>query len=310
MRSNWIASIALGVLVSLFAAMPSSQAADGELRKLIDELNKELTRGEKQGLVDPFFLRGLRNTISKYGNPWQKQLLLDKFSDRGPKPSPPWQVTAGEVLIDWRHGMRTVIEAKAPQQQSQQQTQQGGGSNDQTAALIGALLQQALGGGQGSSSTQQATQQQAQQPADPGFAAVIAPIRITNAFVLKADMSTRALSNANAPQRLELGPYQGANAGYRLAFSPNAKPYFELLRLSSRGSSSLGRYDKAINLSDNKIHSLVWTRTPGGDMRVILDGKTLMSVNDRSFKDPFDGFAIVNAGGDYAFRQIQIDGTN
>jgi hypothetical protein len=44
-------------------------------------------------------------------------------------------------------------------------------------------------------------------------------------------------------------------------------------------------------------------------MAVILDGQELFQVTDRSFRDPFDGFAAINSGGDYAFRRITIDGT-
>ena len=69
------------------------------------------------------------------------------------------------------------------------------------------------------------------------------------------------------------------------------------------------RYDEAVSLGDGQVHALTWTRGRDGAMRVALDGKTLMSVTDRSFKEPFDGFAMINAGGDYALRQIRIDGT-
>lgn len=277
------------------------------MRQLLNELNTQLDKGEKERLADPWFLRDLREIVSKYDNPWRKPLLTDEFSGRGPAPAPPWQVTAGEFLIDWKHGLRSVVETKPPAQpQSQQQKKS---DNDATQQLIGSLLQQALGGNKSSGGSQQG-QQQAQQPAQPSFAAVTAPIPITNAFSIKLDMTARPVAGA-AGDRFELGPYQGANAssGYRLAYSPNSKPHLELLRLSSRGSSTLERYDEAVNLADGQIHSLVWTRGPDGAMRVSLDGKAVMNVTDRSFKDPFDGFAMINAGGDYALRQIRIDGT-
>jgi hypothetical protein len=35
-----------------------------------------------------------------------------------------------------------------------------------------------------------------------------------------------------------------------------------------------------------------------------------MEVTDRSFRDPFDGIALVNGGGDYALRSITVDGTS
>ena len=232
--------------------------------------------------------------------------MTDDFSARGPAPAPTLAGDRRRVpdrLAPWiALGHREQAGASAGRAAAKKKS-----SDDATKELIGALLQQALGGGKKQSGSQQGQQQQPQQPS---FAAVTAPIAITNAFSIKVDMSSRPV--AGAPEdRFELGPYQGANAaaGYRLAYSPNAKPHLELLRLSSRGISTLERYDEAINLGDGQVHNLVWTRNPAGAMRVSLDGKTLMNVTDRSFKDPFDGFAMINAGGDYALRQIRIDGT-
>ncbi len=45
-------------------------------------------------------------------------------------------------------------------------------------------------------------------------------------------------------------------------------------------------------------------------MVVKIDGAQVMEVTDRSFRDPFDGVALVNGGGDYALRSITIDGTS
>jgi hypothetical protein len=45
-------------------------------------------------------------------------------------------------------------------------------------------------------------------------------------------------------------------------------------------------------------------------MVVKVDGAQVMEVTDRSYRDPFDGIALVNGGGDYALRSITIDGTS
>lgn len=306
-----LTTIALLWAIPIFGGPALAESSGGEMRQLLDELNAKLDQAEQQRLADPWFLRDLRDVVSKYDNPWRRPLLSDDFSARGPAPAPPWQVTAGEFLIDWRHGLRSVIENKPaqPQQHTSQGQQQKKKSGDPTQQLIGNLLQQALGGGKKNSGSQPA-QQQARQPQQPSFAAVTAPIPITNAFSIKMDLSSRPVAGMPG-DRFEVGTYQGANAaaGYRLAYSPNSKPHLELRRLSSRGTSTLERYDGAINLGDGQVHALVWTRTPAGAMGVSLDGRPLMSVTDRSFNDPFDGFAMINAGGDYALRQIRIDGT-
>ncbi len=307
---HWPAALLLAIVLAPAPSLAQGGEQD-ELSGLIDELRLLLDRGERERLADPWYLRDLRALVDRYDWPWRKRLLSDDFSSRGPQPAEPWQVTAGEFLIDWRHGLRSLVRPAAPQQTGSQGGQQGGqvSSEDAAKALIGSILQQALGG-QG----QQQQQGQGQAPQDPGFAAVVAPIRISNAFAIKVALSERPVDQLSLG-RLELGPYQGqaAQAGYRLIYSPIAPPgtpSLELIRVSSRGTSAtLELTDAKLGLGDGAVHELLWTRDRGGKMVVALDGKTLFSVVDRGFRDPFDGFSVVNAGGDYALRQVVIDGT-
>lgn len=299
----WFRSIfpllSAALVAGLWAAPAQAQGVEpgNQVQTLVNELRAELDRAEKDRLADPWFLRDLRQILDRYDFPWQVRILHDDFSGQGPGPDAPWRVTAGEFLIDWRHGLRTVI--KPPRQtQSQQQS-------DPTAALIGALLQQALTGEQGG---QQTTSQ------EPTYAAMIAPARISNAFAIEIELSSRPVDGVSTG-RLEFGPYQGegANAGYRLVYSPGApagSPSLELLRVSSRGTTStLEFYDQPLSLQDGQPHTLTWTRDRAGMMVVKLDGQVLMETTDRSYRDPFDGLAVVNSGGDYAFRRVTIDGT-
>jgi hypothetical protein len=299
-----LAAIAVGAttLSGPAAAQSAPAGGDQQLEKLIKELRNELKRGESERLIDPWYLRDLRKVLGRYENPWGKRLFSDDFSGRGPQPDPPWQVTAGEFLIDWRYGLRTVVEP--PPAHQQQQT--GSSGQDQVGQLFGQLLQQALQGQQGGQAAEPP-------PADPGFAAVIAPVKVTNAFAMRIELTSRMVQG-NAEPRFEFGPYQGANAtaGYRLAYSPGATggtPSLELLRLSSRGGiSTIELYDKPLELEDGKDHVIEWTRNPNGHMVVRVDGNEVMNVTDRSFRDAFDGIALVNSGGDYALKSITIDG--
>ncbi len=300
-----LAAIAAGAttLSGPAAAQSAPAGGDQQLEKLIKDLRDELKRGERDRLIDPWYLRDLRKVLRRYENPWGKRLFSDNFSGRGPQPDPPWQVTTGEFLIDWRYGLRTVVEP--PPARQQQQTQSSG--KDQVTQLFGQLLQQALQGQQGGQGAEQPP------PSDPGFAAAIAPVKVTNAFALRVELTSRMVQ-ASAEPRFEFGPYQGANAsaGYRLAYSPGATgrtPSLELLRLSSRGgTSTIELYDKPLDLEDGKAHVIEWTRNSSGHMVVRVDGAEVMNVVDRSFRDAFDGVALVNSGGDYALRSITIDG--
>ena len=303
-----LAAIAVGAATSSGPAAAQSAPAGGDrqLEKLIKELEGELERGERDRLIDPWYLRDLREVLRSYENPWGKRLFSDDFSGRGPQPDAPWQVTAGEFLIDWRYGLRTVVEPPPARRQQQTQSSDRGQINQ----LLGQFLQQALQGRQGQPGGQGAEQPP---PADPGFAAAIAPVKVTNAFALRVELTSRVVPGSAEP-RFEFGPYQGANAaaGYRLAYRLGATggtPSLELLRLSSRGgTSTIELYDQPLELEDGKAHVIEWTRDRRGRMVVRVDGNEVMNVVDRSFRDAFDGIALVNSGGDYALKSITIDG--
>lgn len=90
--------------------------------------------------------------------------------------------------------------------------------------------------------------------------------------------------------------------------SPRRGEYrLELIKRSSRGTVATIAYtNKLPSLEDGKKHSLLWSRDTSGRMRISIDGNLLIEVTDRSFSDPFMGFAFVNKGGDYAIRVLVI----
>jgi hypothetical protein len=96
--------------------------------------------------------------------------------------------------------------------------------------------------------------------------------------------------------------------GYRLGYMPGGRPALELLRVTSRGSAVVEAYDQSVSLEDGKAHTLQWTRDRKGEMRVLLDGKELMSTADRGIQESFSGFTIANLGGDYAIDEVTIEG--
>ena len=111
--------------------------------------------------------------------------------------------------------------------------------------------------------------------------------------------------------RLEFGPYQGRerNQGYRLVYNPGNKPAFASLRVAPGRSSVIEVYDQSVNLEDGRPHGLEWRRGTDGEMVVLLDDKEIIRTSDRASGESFDGFTVVNGGGDYAFSQIAIFGT-
>lgn len=302
--------VAVALVAAAASAHAQSPSGASELNRLLDELNELLDKGERERLLDPWFLRDLRNVVNKYDNPWRRRLLHDEFSGRDPNPAPPWRVTAGEFLVDWRYGLRSVVQPTSSTSSAStgSQPQQSQSDEDVAKALIGAILQQALEGQQGGQSGSAGTG--ASQPPSSttqSFASVAAELSISNAFAIELQVSSRPGTTLG---RLEFGPYQGASrsTGYALVYTPGTSPTLVLVSVTSRGTSTLDFVEPAPNLSDGQPHRVRWTRDKNGSMRIDVDDRQIMQVTDRSFRQPFNGFQIFNRGGDYAFRRITIDG--
>ena len=277
---------------SPWAGAQTSVSADrGRLQGFVDRLNALIDEGEKARAADPRFLRDLRGLARGYDRPWRRLVLADDFRDGDFTADPAWTVTAGRYWVEGGWGLRSKVDPAATQPQ-----QQGKLSGRDTAlAILGTILGQVAGQGEGGGS-----------PA-AGVAAAAAihnGVRITNAFAIEIELSSWL-----GRGRLEFGPYRGAQrgSGYRLAYTPGGA--LELLRVSPWGSSVIERVAGPVILEDKKAHRIEWTRRPDGAMTVSLDGKALFTAVDRGVTGPFDGFVMVNRGGDYILRRLAVYGT-
>jgi hypothetical protein len=80
-----------------------------------------------------------------------------------------------------------------------------------------------------------------------------------------------------------------------------------MLRLSPGRSVIVETYDVFSNLEDGSTHEIEWRREDDGAMFVLLNDREIIRTVDRA-TDFFDGFTIVNSGGDYVFERIEIFG--
>ena len=263
----------------------------GRLQGVVDRLNTLIDEGEKARAAAPRFLRDLRDLARGYDRPWRKLVLSDDFGDGNFTADPAWTVTAGRYWVEGGWGLRSKVDPAAAQPQQQGKVS----GRDAALAILGTILGQAAGQGEGGG------------PAATGVAAAAAihtGVRITNAFSIEIEISSWL-----GQGRLEFGPYQGTDraTGYRLAYTPGGA--LELLRVSPWSSSVIERAAGPLTLEDKKAHRIEWTRRPDGAMAVVLDGKPLFTAVDRGVTDPFDGFLMVNRGGDYIVKRLAVYGT-
>ncbi|MDP6883485.1 MAG: hypothetical protein QF830_05055 [Rhodospirillales bacterium] len=269
---------------------------DGRLQEMIDALGALVDEAERARAADPRLLRDLRDLARRFERPWRTLIFSDDFSDGDFTANPAWTVTAGRYWVQQGYGLRSAITPAAP---APSPSTGGAGQKEGLAtAIIGSILNQALS---------QKGRQSSQQPAAvPDRAAIHVAGEITNAFSIRLE-----ITSWEGKGHLQFGPYQGAAAdgGYRLAYRPGASPGLELLRVSGRGVGIVGSITGPLVLEDQRTHVIEWTRDAFGAMTVTIDGKEQIRATDRGFREPFDGFAMVNRGGDYILGRIAIHGT-
>lgn len=227
--------------------------------------------------------------------PWRQVLLNDAFRDGDYTRNPRWTVAAGEFWVESGLGLRSVLESPQPPAEARQEAP----PPDLPQAIIGAILEQALRSQTGEAPSQEA-------PAGPPeYAEIYVDQTMTNAFAIQLEFIPRQILGP-----VVFGPYQGRERaiGYRLAYTPDSTRGLQLLRVTRSGSSVIESADQRFR--PDRQYALQWTRSSAGEMVVSIDGKELFRTVDRSFADPFDGFTLINRGGDYALREITIYGVD
>lgn len=289
----------LALVFALASPAAAQDEAEARMDAMIQELEALMQRGESRREADPWFLQDMQDIIARYRNVWSVELYSQRFTGRDSRLVPePWQIAAGQFGVDYQLGLRAVVRPPRTAGGSQPMS-----NEEAVGQLLGSILGQALGTNQ---------QQQQQQQGDE-VAAAILPLRVSNAFSIASEVSLRAMTGGAG--RVVMGVYQGepSGPGYRLVYLPAAAPgqnVFELLRKSGRGTLSLiASYNGDLRMEDGRPHALLWTRDTSGGMEVSVDGQVLMSAEDRSFRDPFDGLTLINGGGDFALAAVKIDGT-
>lgn len=266
--------------------------SDKKLRRMVRKLNRMLDKAEQARAADPSFLRDLRDLARRYDQPRHTVILSDQFLDGNFEVNPTWHVTSGEYWVEKGWGLRSAINRQANAQQPAQNN-----NKDAAAQIFGQILNQALGGKQTSTN---------QQPTQQTRAVIYTAANIPNAFALTANIR----SGATESGRFIIAMYQGNFSaisraiGYRLAYKPGGS--LDLIKRTSRGSTILDTTTLRRPLEDNKYHTIGWQRSSNGRMAISVDGHEVLSTNDRGFSDPFNGLALINRGGDYIVKKIEV----
>lgn len=290
-----LVAVSLTILPVFSAGAQVDRTPAGETRtlELVDQLKDVIQKAEKSR-TDPVLMQQLRDLVRRYDWPWRVALLYDDFRDGDYTANPSWVVDKGDFRVS-QFGLGTVFTQPASPTRGSSEPR----GEKSTLEVLGGILG-------GMTRREEAA---APQPPLPSAAEISTDLRISNPFAVKLQMTSRGKPADGS--RLEFGPYKGRerNQGYRLVYTPGSKPAFALNRIAPGRSSAIEIYDQLVNLEDGRSHNVEWRRGTDGEMVVLLDDKQIIRTVDRASEESFDGFTVINGGGDYAFSQIAIFGT-
>ena len=266
--------------------------------RLVDELNELIRQAERDNAANPRFLDDLRSAIDRHERidrrledgrddrvgetPASYGEIADDFSDGNFTADPAWTVAQGEWFVTRHNRLASFVDT------SQELKPEEG---------IKRLFEGLLGNNTG------------REGRDDGRAVNVASSiflrdRISNAF----DLETRLASGGDG--LLEIGVYQGAEGrnGYRVQFSDEG--WMRLVRVG-RSITTLRQADFSFpdTASNNRRigeYDVRWRRGLDGRIQVWVDGVEKFDMVDNGFRDPFDGFRMVNANGRHGMDAIRI----
>lgn len=305
--------VALALL--LFAGISAGHAQDGDygdwtnrdqntVDAMVEDLKVLIEKAERANAAHPRFLKDLQELVDRYDNPWPLALVREDFGDGEYHRDPAWRVMRGEFFIDWSGGLRTEVGTSTKVVAKQSGAKKKVTGKDVAAAIIGGLL-----GFPG---------QEKPAPKDPDekrdFAEILLPGAVPDAFALTATVTaTGAGDGAGDGDNsewggLDFGLYQGSGRAnsYRLSYTPATG--FALVRIRGQDAALIARGEEPVTLADGRDHVIEWRRAPGGLFSVSLDGRALFSVRDTGIEGGFSGFQLVNRGGAFILRSLEIDG--
>lgn len=299
MLRMWLLLALLGFPIVSYAQPERATPDDTRTLQLVDQLREVIQQAERSRSSDRATLNSLRELVNRYDWPWRTKLLYDDFADGNFTTNPAWTVSRGDFRVVRGLGLQTSGRGDAVASPGPADGVSGSGGPSVIEGILGGILKGVFERGPST-----------QFRANTVAAEISTPVAIGNAFAVRVRMASRERNPSGS--RIEFGPFRGSDRdwGYRLAHNPGQKPGWELVRLSPGGRSSIiEKLDGSAGFDDGKVRNVEWRRDRDGNMQVLVDGTELFRAVDRG-ADIFDGFTIVNSGGEYNFERIEVLGAD
>ena len=289
-RHSWIVGLFLGlwlagmVPASGYAAEPDRQA----FTDLLNDLDQKIKDADSRMIAHPKFLEELRALVKQYRSKLRVVFLSDDFSDGDYGSNPRWTVDAGTFQLT--SSRRLMSEAAAEPPSATRPAQ------EKSSSLPG-MLRDIL--------KAPAEEEKAQAAAPMEEARIHTMATIGPAF--EVDLTLVSRSKGGRMEIVLLGgdpaiPY------YRLLYrpSPSAERPIEIVRERDGKSYPVDTAKQYPALDDGAPHRIQWIRDSQGRMRVLVDGKEVLSTYEFLYRSNFTGLALVNRGGIYEWGPVMV----
>lgn len=269
---------------------------DRRTLELVDRLKEVIERVERQPNSNQTTLDHLRALVRRYDWPWRAKLLDDDFGDGDFTANPAWQVGRGEFRVVRGVGLRSDHGAEMVPALSSPKRDAGDDDSTFEGVVAGILKDRAEPGARRLS-------RRVGPPAE-----ISAPLSATGSFALRLRLAAGDQNPVGS--RLEFGLYRGTaqDWGYRLAYMRNPEPALALLRITPGRFAEVRRFDGLTGLEDGRARLVELRRYQNGTMLASVDGAELIRFVDRGVSDFYDGFVILNGGGEYVIERVEVYG--
>lgn len=206
--------------------------------------------------------------------PVYETAVIDTFDDGDFTRDPYWRIMAGTVNVTSDGWLESRVDIP--------QTSQNFG--DYGKQILDAALGDSLG---------------INFPSAPNVAAIATSAKVSNGFRARFDVR----GDAGEKGTFALGTYQGdSGQGYRVTAVPGG---VQLMSVTQSGVRTIAE-SRSVDLGDGQRHTVELHRDADGSMWVVADGRTVISASDRTFSDPFNGIALINAGGHWMVDRVEV----
>ncbi len=300
-RDLWI----IGLLICFcFVGMTPvpARAADADRQAYIDLLNdleQKIKDADRRMVAHPSFLEELRNLVKQYRAKIRVVFLSEDFSDGDYTKNPTWVVDSGTFQILPNHRLSSEVAAEEP---AEKPAATPPPTEKKTSPLSG-ILKEILKTPQEEKEGEK-TASAAPAPA-PKEARIHTLASIGPAF--EVDLTLVSRSTWGSLEIVLLGGEQNIPY-YRIIYrqGPSKERPIEIIRERDGRSYTIDTANQYPSIDDGSPHRIQWIRDSQGQMRVLVDGKEVLSTYELYYRSNFSGLAIVNKGGTYAWGPIAV----